>query len=54
MTGSERREPTLNDLLDEPIVQLLMRRDSVKRDEVVAIVESIRQNRRSAGDRMAA
>jgi hypothetical protein len=54
MTGSERREPTLDDLLDEPIVQLLMRRDSVKRDEVVAMVEAIRRNRRSTGDRMAA
>ena len=54
MTGNERREPTLNDLLEEPIVQLLMRRDSVKRDDLVAMVESIRRNRRTAAERLAA
>ena len=31
MIGKDRQEPTLDDLLNDPIVQILMRRDAVER-----------------------
>ena len=35
------REPSLDELLDEPIVRLLMRRDGVEAHEVRALVEAM-------------
>lgn len=42
------RELTLDELLDSPIVRLLMRRDGVEPHEVRALLEAVR--RRSAAD----
>jgi len=31
-------EPSINDLLDEPIVELVMRRDGVDREQLLALI----------------
>jgi len=36
-------EPTLQELLSEPIIRMLMGRDGVEEDEVVALMERIRR-----------
>ncbi|MEI6557424.1 MAG: hypothetical protein WCO00_03380 [Rhodospirillaceae bacterium] len=45
MTGMHNRPPAgerLHDLLDDPIVETLMRRDGVTRDDVLAVVADMR------------
>ena len=45
MNGMYHRPPVgerLHDLLDDPIVETLMRRDGVTRDEVLAVVADMR------------
>jgi len=45
MNGMHHRPPTgerLHDLLDDPIVETLMRRDGVTRDDVLAVVADMR------------
>lgn len=37
------REPSLDELLDEPIVRLIMRRDGVEARELRALVEAMRR-----------
>jgi hypothetical protein len=40
------REPTLHELLAEPIIQDLMRRDGVRRDHVICLFEQLRNTSR--------
>ena len=35
-TGRDFSEPSLNEMLDDPVVQVVMARDGVKRREIVA------------------
>lgn len=39
-------EPALNDMLSDPITQMLMRRDGVKEGEVRRLVERLRRSQR--------
>ena len=41
-TWQERGEPCLGELLDDPVLQTLMRRDRVARDELIALVAQAR------------
>ncbi|EWY36813.1 hypothetical protein N825_23405 [Skermanella stibiiresistens SB22] len=54
MTCSQRNEPSLDDLLNDPIVQLLMRRDAVERDKLEAMIARIRRSRRDEARCLAA
>jgi hypothetical protein len=54
MIGNERREPTLDDLLNGPIVQILMRRDAVERWKLEEMIARVSRNRRAEADRLAA
>lgn len=45
------REMTLDELLAEPIVHLLMRRDGVEADALRALAERIRRRLQAARDR---
>jgi hypothetical protein len=54
MTGKDRQEPTLDDLLNDPIVQILMRRDAVDRWKLEEMIARVRLNRRAAAERLAA
>lgn len=45
MNGMHHRPPAgekLHDLLDDPIVETLMRRDGITRDDVLAVVADMR------------
>lgn len=42
------KEPTLGELLDEPIVQTLMERDGVKRASLELLVSDMREKRSEA------
>ena len=54
MFGNDRQEPTLDDLLNDPIVQILMRRDAVERCKLEEMIARVRRNRRAEAERMAA
>jgi hypothetical protein len=41
-------EPTLHEALDDPVIQALMRRDGVTRDEVVNLAVAARARMRAA------
>lgn len=43
-------EPTLKDMLADPIIQHLMRRDGVHESEVHRLAERLRQRRRKDGN----
>jgi hypothetical protein len=43
-------EPTLKDMLADPIIQHLMRRDGVQEAEVHRLAERLRQRRRTDGN----
>ena len=47
MIGNDRQEPTLDDLLNDPIVQILMRRDAVERWKLEEMIARVRRNRRA-------
>ena len=52
MTKKPWKEPTLDDLLADPILDLLLARDRVNREELLAVVESARRAlARAARDR---
>jgi hypothetical protein len=36
--GRDFSEPSLNEMLDDPVVQIVMARDGVKRREIVALM----------------
>lgn len=36
-------EPQLNDMLDDPVVQAMMTRDGVERDEILELVSSVQE-----------
>jgi hypothetical protein len=40
-----RAEPSLREVLDDPIVRLVMARDDVGRDDLVRMIETYRGNR---------
>ena len=54
MIGNDRQEPTLDDLLNDPIVQILMRRDAVERWKLEEMIARVRRNRRAEADCLAA
>ncbi|WP_192499460.1 hypothetical protein [Skermanella pratensis] len=54
MTGNPRKEPSLTDLLNDPIVQLMMRRDAVERETIEAMIARLRLSRRAEAERLAA
>jgi hypothetical protein len=41
----KHREPRLEELLDDPLVKLLMERDAVDREKVMAMFSSLRAGR---------
>ena len=41
------REPTLDEILKEPIIRLLMRRDGVEADEVRALMRNLSLGKRA-------
>lgn len=45
---NHRREPTLSELLDEPIVIAVMARDGFTREHIQRLIERVRHNRRNA------
>ncbi|HEV7367965.1 hypothetical protein [Arenibaculum sp.] len=47
MTHMGRTEPRLEDLLEDPLVRLLMDSDAVDRDRLSAMLEGMRDFRRS-------
>lgn len=50
----EREEPTLRDLLDDPIVHLVMESDRVAREEVAALFDRLRLERPARSERVEA
>lgn len=40
-----RREPTLSELLDDPIVIAVMTRDGFTREHILRLIERVRRNR---------
>ena len=52
MIGNDRQEPTLDDLLNDPIVQILMRRDAVERWKLEEMIARVRRNRRAEAERL--
>jgi hypothetical protein len=54
MIATDHRELTFKELLDDPMVQLVMRRDSVERDKLVELMSVIRRNRLKAAEKIAA
>ena len=47
MRGLAQAEPSLEELLAEPIVQTLMRRDGVRREEILRMADALRAKRRN-------
>jgi hypothetical protein len=41
-------EPRIEDLLDDPVTQLVMHRDQVCRDELARLIEGVRETLRRA------
>lgn len=41
--GCDRREADLGALLDDPVMQIMMARDGVGRDDLVLLVEEMRE-----------
>jgi hypothetical protein len=44
------REPSLNDLLSEPIIMMMMARDGVTEDDIRILVSRVKEGRRTIGD----
>lgn len=44
-TGRDFSEPSLNEMLDDPVVQVVMARDGVKRREIVALMGRMQTQR---------
>ncbi|MGQ9367487.1 hypothetical protein [Azospirillum sp. ST 5-10] len=42
-----QRAPSLSEMLDDPIVVAVMRRDGVSREQVQAVIEQVRRNLRA-------
>jgi hypothetical protein len=43
--GRDLNEPSLNEMLDDPVVQVVMARDGVKRREIVALMGRLQDQR---------
>lgn len=41
----DRRDPTLSELLDEPIIKAVMARDGISRESIHALIERVRRSR---------
>jgi len=41
------REPTLSDLLDDPVTAIIMAHDGVTRDEIIGLLASVAARRRA-------
>ena len=52
MRGDRNKEPSLNELLDDPLVILLMTRDGVTRSEIEAIMADMQLRPDSYENRM--
>ncbi|MBR7653675.1 hypothetical protein KCX83_15240 [Brucella oryzae] len=50
MSQEHRREVTLEEALNDPIVQLLMKRDGVTADDVRAVVEQAKARLENGGN----
>ncbi|MBB3810870.1 MULTISPECIES: hypothetical protein [Hyphomicrobiales] len=50
MSQEHRREVTLEEALNDPIVQLLMKRDGVTADDVRAVVEQVKARLENGGN----
>jgi hypothetical protein len=46
--GRELSEPSLDEMLDDPVVQIVMARDGVKRREIVALMGRLHTQRGDA------
>ena len=49
MIGFRAEEPPLDEMLDDPIVRLLMLRDGIGRDEVLSTLETAYRRLRRSG-----
>lgn len=49
-----RKDPTLSELLDDPLVAAVMRRDGVSREHLQQLMAQIRRNLRDQNGRVAA
>ncbi|MBP2313783.1 hypothetical protein [Azospirillum soli] len=49
-----QKDPTLFELLEEPIVIALMKRDGISRENMHQLLEQVRRNLRAREERMAA
>lgn len=50
----DQKDPTLSEILDEPIIMALMKRDGISRESLRQLLERVRNNLRAREDRMAA
>jgi hypothetical protein len=48
--GRELSEPSLDEMLDDPVVQIVMARDGVKRREIVALMGRLQTQRADSID----
>lgn len=51
--GRDLNEPSLNEMLDDPVVQVVMARDGVKRREIVALMGRLQDKRTDSAGRSA-
>ena len=49
-----QKDPTLSEILDEPIVVALMKRDGISRECLRQLLETVRRNLRAREERIAA
>lgn len=49
-----QKDPTLSEILDEPIIVALMKRDGISRECLNKLLEQVRRNLRAREQRMAA
>lgn len=49
--GRDLNEPSLNEMLDDPVVQVVMARDGVKRREIVALMGRLQDKRTDSAER---
>lgn len=50
----QQKDPRLSELLDDPIVLAVMKRDGVSREHMQQLFEQVRRNLRAREQRMAA
>ena len=50
----QRKDPTLKEILDDPIIAALMKRDGISREHVHQLFAQVRRNLRAREEKMAA